>query len=298
MSTVKVIAGLVCVVLAVFAVPFAWVSSSSGVLWFKFIPAIFAVGLLVVGLFLIVKRRSAMSARVRLLIFLFFGILVASPVLLDIHIRHESQLLQNRAKQFLLRPIPKLLVPDSEGYVGGYYVDTNAGPQNGVFGYSLILIERYATKGRIRWSAAIQGQFACTGHGINPNIMSDAIDTNEEVRLWLAERNAILSKEWQMGFWHWVQDVIEIRRTIPEIEEEDRVDRFIQRINGTWTNGSGAMTISPNGTFAATWSNHTQTNVLKGNQCVRHSNLPVRLGPALGGAWLTGHSCWSAVWLR
>jgi hypothetical protein len=250
------------------------------VLWFKFIPAIFAVGLLVVGSFLIVKRRSAMSARVRLLIFLFFGILVASSALLDVHIRHESQVLQNRAKQFLLRPIPKLLVPDSEGYVGGHYVDTNAGPQNGVFGYSLILIERYATKGRIRWSAAIQGQFACTGHGVNPNIMSEAIDTDEEVRLWLAERNAILSKEWQMGFWHWVQDVIEMRLTIPEIEEEDRVDRFIRKIDGTWTNGSGTMTISPNGTFSAMWVNPTHTNVLKGNQVFRGNDNVLMVYPS------------------
>jgi hypothetical protein len=242
---------------------------ASGILWFKFIPAVFAVGLIAVGVFLIFKRRSVMSPRVRLLIFFFFGVLVASPVLLDNHIRHESQLLQNRAKQFLLRPIPKLLVPNSEGEVGGYFVDTNAGPQNGVFGYSLILIERYATKGRIRWSASIQGQFACTGHGVNPNIRSDAIDTNEEVRIWLDERNAILSKEWQMGFWHWVQDTIEMKRTIPEIEEQDRVSRFIQRINGTWTNASGTMTISPNGTFLAVWSYQTQTNVLKGNQVFR-----------------------------
>ena len=160
-------------------------------------------------------------------------------------------------------------MPNSEGEVGGYFVDTNAGLQNGVFGYSLILIERYATKGRIRWSAVIQGQFACTGEGVNPNIRSDAIDTNEEVRLYLSERNAILAKEWRMGFWQFVEDTIEMKRTIPEIEEEDRVDRFIEQIEGTWTNKSGTMTVSPNGTFSAAWWSKPQTNSFKGRQVFR-----------------------------
>ncbi len=105
--------------------------------------------------------------------------------------------------------------------LGGYYVDTNAGPQNGVFGYSQILIKRYADTGRIRWPARIQGQFAVTGEEVNGNIRSDAINTNEEVRAYMAERNAILAKEWRMGFWQWVEDTIEMKTSIPEIEEED-----------------------------------------------------------------------------
>ena len=100
-------------------------------------------------------------------------------------------------------------------------MDTNGGTANGVFGYSRVLIGRYATKGRIRWSAVIQGEFACTGDNcLNPNI-SDAVTTNEEVRVYSAESHAILAEEWRMGFWQWIEDTIEMKDKIPEMEEED-----------------------------------------------------------------------------
>jgi hypothetical protein len=82
-----------------------------------------------------------------------------------------------------------------------------------------------------------------------------------------------------MGFWHWVQDTIEMKRSIPEIEEEDSVDRFIQQIDGTWTNGSGTMTISPNGTFSAMWTTPTHTNFLKGTQGFRASDKVLMVYP-------------------
>ena len=78
-----------------------------------------------------------------------------------------------------------------------------------------------------------------------------------------------------MGFWQWVEDTIELKRRIPEIEEEDRVDRFIQQIDGTWTNGSSTMTISPNGTFSAMWSNHT----FRGEQGFRASDRVLMVYP-------------------
>jgi hypothetical protein len=222
MRTLKVIAGLGCLAAAIPLGMFAWGSFFLGELWIvKLVPSAFTLGLVSIGLFLISRRSSVLSARTKVMIAIFFSVLIATPALLDIFIRHERKVLQTRAKEFLSRPIPKLLIPDSEGNIGGYFVDTNAGPQNGVFGYSLILIGRYATNGRIRWSARIQGQFATTAAGINPNIRSDAIDTNEEVRLYLAERNAILAKEWRMGFWQWVEDTIEMKDKIPEYEEED-----------------------------------------------------------------------------
>lgn len=221
MRTLKVIAGLVCLAAALPLGMFAWVCFVYGELWFKFIPIAFTMGLAVVGFFLILRRRSVMSARAKLAIIIFFGTLIVCPALLDIHIRHERKVLQTRAKNFLLHPIPKLLVPDSNGEVGGYYMDTNAGTANGVFGYSRVLIERYATRGRIRWSAAIQGEFACTGDNcLNPNISEEVI-TNEEVRLYSAESHAILAEEWRMGFWQWVEDTIEMKDNIPEFEEED-----------------------------------------------------------------------------
>ena len=246
---------------------FAWVCFIHGALWFKFIPIAFTLGLAVVGLFLVLRRSSVMSARAKMAIIILFGILVASPALVDLHIRHERKVLQARAKDFLLRPIPKLLVPDSNGEVGGYYVDTNAGTANGVFGYSRVLIERYATKGRIRWSAVIQGQFASTGDNcLNPNI-SDYVTTNEEVRLYSAESHAILAKEWRMGFWQWIEDTIEMKTKIPEIEEEDQHNDWIHQLEGTWTNeNSETMTISPNGTFSARWGTPVQTNIFKGTE--------------------------------
>jgi hypothetical protein len=208
-----------------------------------------------------------MSVRAKMAIIIFFGILIASPALLDIHVRHERKVLQTRAKNFLLRPIPKLLVPDSNGEVGGYYVDTNAGTANGVFGYSRDLIERYATKGRIRWSAAIQGQFACTGDNcLNGNI-SDEVTTNEEVRRYSAESHAILAEEWRMGFWQWVEDTIVMKDKIPEIEEEDQYNGWIAQLGGKWTNGnSESMIISNNGTFSARWVSPLGTNVFKGTE--------------------------------
>ena len=221
MHIIKVILGLVCFVAALLIGLFALACRGWENILLACIPAAFDVCLVVVGCLLIVNRRSPLSSTAKFLIILVLAAVIVSPIVLDIHIRHERAALQIRAKEFLMRPIPKLLIPDSEGEVGGYYVDTNAGPQNGVFGYSPILIKRYADTGRIRWSARIQGQFAVTGEGVNANIRSDAINTNIEVRSYMAERNAILAKEWQMGFWQWVEDTIEMKTSIPEIEEQD-----------------------------------------------------------------------------
>ena len=225
MRKLKVIFGLVCLVATLPLGLFAWqcflASNFAGELSLKFVPAAFTLGLVCIGCFLISRRCSVISTRAKTVMVIFFGLLVVSPALLDIHIRHERKVLQTRAKNFLLRPIPKLLIPNSEGEVGGYYVDTNGGTANGIFGYSRVLIGRYATKGRIRWSAAIQGEFACTGDNcLNPNI-SDEVTTNEEVRLYSAESHAILAEEWHMGFWQWIEDTIEMKIKIPEIEEED-----------------------------------------------------------------------------
>jgi len=221
MSVVKVIAGLGCLTAAIPLGFFAWISLVWGGLWFPLIPAVLTLGLVITGIFLISRRGSLFSFKTKAAIAIFFTFLIVSPALLDIHIRHERGVLQQRARAFLLRPIPRLLVPDSTGEVGGYFVDTNAGPQNGVFGYSRLLIERYATKGRIRWSAVIQGEFACTGDNcLNGNISNDVI-TNNEVRRYSDESHAILVQEWRMGFWQWVEDTIEMKDKIPEIEEED-----------------------------------------------------------------------------
>jgi len=139
------------------------------------------------------------------------------------------------------------------------------------------LVDRYANNGRIRWSAVIQGQFAT--QPFETSYCEDAAKTNEQARLYIVECKAIIDKEWEMGFWHWFQDTIEMKRSIPEIEEEDRVDRFIQQIDGTWTNGSGTMTISPNGTFSAARSSPTHTNVLKGTQVFRASDKVLMVYP-------------------
>jgi hypothetical protein len=260
MSTVKIIAGLACFVMALLIVPFAWVSFSWGILWFKLIPAAFTVGLIAVGAVLISKRRSPLSRLAKTLITIFISLFIATPIALDFWIRSQSHALQKQAKEFLSRPVPDMFKTDS---IDGY----QARPDETVLSGSRRLIQRYANNGRIRWSAAIQGQFAT--QPFETSACEEAAETNEEARLYIVACKDTIDKEWKMGFWHWVQDTIEMKRTIPEIEEEDRVDRFIQRINGTWTNGSGTMTISPNGTFSAVWSGQTHTNVLKGTQVFR-----------------------------
>ena len=267
MRTLKVIFGLGCLVAALPLALFAWECNFAGELSLKLVPAAFTLGLVCVGFFLISRRCSVISTRAKTLIAIFFCLLVVSPALLDIHIRHERKVLQTRAKNFLLRPIPKLLIPNSEGEVGGYYVDTNAGIANGVFGYSRVLIERYATKGRIRWSAAIQAEFAETGDNcLNLNI-SDEVTTNEEVRRYLAESHAILAQEWRMGFWQWIEDTIEMKAKIPEIEEEDQYNGWIDQLGGTWVNANfETMTISNNGTFSARWVSPVGTNIFKGTE--------------------------------
>jgi hypothetical protein len=99
--------------------------------------------------------------------------------------------------------------------------DTNSGPPHGVMGYSLVLIERYAKNGRIRQSGWIAGQFGGAKDlrlGYGPE--ADAVRTNEAVRVYIAERNAILDKEWRMGFWQWVEDRMERKKIIPESVEK------------------------------------------------------------------------------
>lgn len=267
MRTAKIIVGIICLAIAIYLTPFCFGMFLYSELLFKFFTLFFWCGLIVVGVFLIRRRKLPLSKGIRSLILLFLGVAIAGPIILDIHIRHERAALQMRAKEFLLRPIPKLLIPDSEGEVGGYYVDTNAGIANGVFGYSRALIERYATKGRIRWSAAIQGEFACTGDNcLNPNI-SDEVTGNKEVRRYSTESRAILVEEWRMGYWQFVEDSIEFKSVIPEIEEEDQYNGWIHQLEGTWTNeNSETMTISPNGTFSARWGSPVQTNIFKGTE--------------------------------
>jgi hypothetical protein len=270
MSDVKVVAGLACLVLAVFLGLFAWVSFFWGPLWFKFVPVVSTVGLVATGLFLILKRSSALSKNAKRLMSIFVGVLVLGWIALDFHIRSERNTLQNRARVFLARPVPEMFKTDT---IDGY----QARPNDTVLSTSHRLIRRYAENGRIRWSAAIQGQFAV--QPFETSACEEAAATNEAARLYIADCKAIIEEEWKMGFWHAVQDTIELKRTIPEIEEEDRVDRFIQKIDGTWTNGSGTMTISPNGTFSAVWSSQSQTNALKGTQVFRASDKVLMVYP-------------------
>ncbi len=217
----KAISGLACLVGALLLGPFAWICFRWGELWFKFIPIAITLGLLAAGLILIRRRHQVISKRARILIVLFVVLLISSPALLVAKIRHDRWSLQARAKAFLSRAVPLALKPDSEGYMGYEYVGTNGEAEVHILGDSHALIERYATNGRIRWSAVIQGQFAITSERLWFPGAEDIESTNQEVRAYMAERNAILSEEWRMGFWQWVEDAIEMRQKIPEHEEED-----------------------------------------------------------------------------
>ena len=70
-----------------------------------------------------------------------------------------------------------------------------------------------------------------------------------------------------MGFWQWIEDTIEMKDKIPEIEEEDQYNGWMNQLEGTWTNeNSETMTITPNGTFSARWGSPVQTNIFKGTE--------------------------------
>jgi len=214
-----------------------------------------------------------MSKRATFLIVGFVAAFIATAGLLNIHIRLERKKLQQRAREFLVKPIPKLLTPDAEGNVGDFHAEPENGPQNGVFGYSRVLIARYAINGRIRWSARIQGEFAGISDGINSNFRSDAIETNREIQAYLAERNAILGKEWAMGYWQFIEDAMEFNDPPPEIQEEDVSHKFVPLCEGTWTNAlSGILTIQPDCTFSLSQSNRQTTNMYVGDWIVGVGN--------------------------
>lgn len=221
MKRVKVMLGFACLVFALILAPFAWVSFRWGELWFKPVPLVFMLIFGAVGLVLIMKRHQSFSKPAKFLTLALLIILTVSPMLLIASIRHQRRVLQTRAKAFLLVPVPRALKPDSEGYMSYEYVGTNKEAEIQILGHSRELIERYATKGRIRWSARIQGQFATTSEQLWFPGADEIERTNQEARVYLAERNAILSEEWRMGFWQWVEDTIEMKSKIPEHEEED-----------------------------------------------------------------------------
>jgi hypothetical protein len=182
-----------------------------GNIWIASIPLVFTLALVAVGLSLIAKRRSPLSKQARVLIALAIGIPLMSASILDLHIRHDRKILQVRAKEFLSRPIPNVL---NTNFIG-YFQSSGSN----VLVDSRSLIERYANNGRIRWSARIQGQFATVPFGIDA--CAEVARTNQEARFYLADCSALLDKEWRMGFWQFVQDSIEMKRTIPEHEEEN-----------------------------------------------------------------------------
>lgn len=147
MRALKVIAGVVCLLAALYLGLLAWASACCPfyrpALWFKLIPAGFTAGIFFVGILLILRRNSTLSSGVKWTIAGFVCLFLALALLLDIHIRQERKTLQEHAKTFLARPIPKLLIPNPERIAHDVHwlvVDTNTDSVNGVFGYSRVLI--------------------------------------------------------------------------------------------------------------------------------------------------------------
>jgi hypothetical protein len=216
MRIVKIMAGLGCLGAALCLALDAWSLFVWGSLWFKLFPVIFTLGTVAVGLLLIMKSRSVLSTRAKVFIAVFLGVVVLSPTILDVQIRQERKALQIRAKRFLARPVPNVTRGDSDGMIGTHYV----GPNMDGLANSHSLIERYANNGRIRWSAFISGQFAVVSG--ETRSCEDAAGTNEEARLYLAECRSLLSRIDAAGYWQFVEDTIEMKKVVPEYEEEDR----------------------------------------------------------------------------
>jgi hypothetical protein len=87
-----------------------------------------------------------------------------------------------------------------------------------------------------------------------------------------------LAKEWRMGFWQWIEDTIELKDKIPEIEEEDQYNGWIDQIVGTWTNEHlETMTISNNGVFSARWVSPYGTNIFNGTELFMGAASVVRV---------------------
>ena len=226
MRVLKIIVGVVCLLAGLYLGLFAWMAAANPfyrpALWFRFIPLGFTAVIFLFGIFLILRRNSPLSSRVKWFMAGFLCVLVLSAMVLDFHIRQERKALQEQAKAFLARPIPESAHTQFRGlYSYEYFGTNNYEAERQIMGGSQPLIKRYAKTGRIRWSARIQGQFAITGEHLNFPNSDDVERTNEEVRVWLAERNAIVSEEWRMGYWQWIEDTIEMKSKIPEIEEED-----------------------------------------------------------------------------
>ena len=124
---------------------------------------------------------------------------------------------------------------------------------NTVLSTSLRLIQRYAQNGRIYRSSAIWGQFAA--QPFETAACEDAAKGDKEALKYVKDCKAIIDREAEMCYWQFIEDMIEFKFTIPEIEEENQVDRLIQKLNGTWTNKSGMITFDPGGKFSTTQSN-------------------------------------------
>src|SRR5712671_7150451 len=103
MHVVKIISGLGCIFAALLFGLFALICGGRESIYLGGIPAAFAVCLVSIGCVLIVKRRSPLSKTAKVLIFLVLAVVIVSPIILDIHIRHERAVLQMRAKAFLAR---------------------------------------------------------------------------------------------------------------------------------------------------------------------------------------------------
>lgn len=168
MRALKVICGVICL----FAMPvltlFALECYRVGEMWLVLFAFLYILGFTITGYLLIDSRSHPLSKGLKIFMTILLIAVIGIPAILDVKIRYDRAKLQARAKTFMLRPLPMVLKPNSDGYIGYEYVGTNDESEYQILGCSHSLINRYATTGRIRWSAAIQGQFAITAD--QPNV--------------------------------------------------------------------------------------------------------------------------------
>jgi hypothetical protein len=266
MRAVKMILGGFCFTVAIFLLFIALAIFRWGPLWFTCLIILFCIVISLAGVRFCTEPHLPMPKKSQAFVISWFAVFITTIIILGVRFHYERKELQARARAFLIRPIPSLLVPDADGNVGGYHVDPAAGPPNGVFGYSRVLIARYAIHRRIRWSAKIQEEFSGIGDGLNGNIRSDEITTNREVKTYLAERNAILGREWNMGFWQGMEDMLDFNNNPLEIQEEDESHKFVSLCEGSWTNARpDTLTIQPDCTFSFEQSDRQTTNIYTGD---------------------------------
>jgi hypothetical protein len=206
-SLIKVIIGLTLLFLAFLITKFAVTrvvryGDTIQIIW---VPVVIGVGFAILGLFLIVRWRSAMARGHKILILgASMGMPIVGAFLLHLAIGHRQSVVKHEAELFSFQAVPNIFKGDSEGGVSLRYV----GPNADGLSYSHALINRYAKDGQIPWSARINGDMSIALSELSCYERANAVTTNQQASLYLTNCRRILLDINRILFWQLVEDTI------------------------------------------------------------------------------------------